>query len=116
MPPKNMRRLSSDNTLNIISKATEGQVGADIYSNYAHITATLNEFVFDFYRVMPSFDNKDSPKALHVQRVIVPANTAKGFISALNEIVKTYEQEIGIDLQDQRDTPPASIAREPKND
>lgn len=48
------------------------QQGLDLYSNLQRVTVTKNELVIDFFAALPARGKLDSPKVVHLQRVIVP--------------------------------------------
>ncbi|MCQ2077904.1 MAG: DUF3467 domain-containing protein [Bacteroidaceae bacterium] len=73
------------------------EVAQGVYSNFAIIANTANEFVADFVSLLPGM-----PKATVQSRVIMTPENAKRLLFALQERVRGYEQQFGtIELQQQ---------------
>lgn len=60
------------------------------YANFAVISHSPNEFVFDFAAAYPS-----QPSALVVSRVVTNPRHAKAFLRALEENLRRYEANFG---------------------
>jgi hypothetical protein len=68
-----------------------------IYSNFAIITHSPAEFIFDFTRIMPGV-----PKAKVYARIITNPQHAKMFLMALKENIEKYEKKYGVIKIDQQ--------------
>jgi hypothetical protein len=77
----------------ITRKAKSVQEGLDLYSNFQRVTATSNEVVIDFYVVAPDNSNLDIPKAVHLQRVIIPTSIAANFGKILQEVIVKMQRD-----------------------
>ena len=66
------------------------EVSKGIYSNFAIISHSKNEFVADFAMLLPGM-----PKAQVGSRVILAPEHAKRLLMALQENVAKYEHEFG---------------------
>jgi hypothetical protein len=66
-------------------------IAEGIYSNFAIIAHSNQEFIIDYVRLMPGI-----PKARIKARIILTPQHAKRFIRALAENVKKYEQQFGV--------------------
>lgn len=83
----------------LLSTAEDVQTGPDIYTNHIQITASIHHFIVDLYMVAPPV-GKARPHARRIQRVFLPTTLAKGFSSALQEVISKFETETGIELID----------------
>jgi len=76
---------------------------AKCYANSARFVIIDNEFFLDFFFVEPDALNQEIvPKAELVQRVIIPANIAKGTAAGLANAILIFEKNSGIQLPDTR--------------
>ena len=66
-------------------------IAEGIYSNFAIIAHSNQEFIIDYVRLMPGI-----PKAKVKARIVLTPQHAKRFIKALAENVKKYEQQFGV--------------------
>lgn len=66
------------------------EVSKGIYSNFAIISHSKNEFVADFAMLLPGM-----PKAQVGSRVILAPEHAKRLLAALNDNITRYEKEFG---------------------
>lgn len=66
-------------------------IAEGIYSNFAIIAHSNQEFIVDFVRLMPGI-----PKAKVKARIVLTPQHAKRLIKALAENVKKYEQQFGV--------------------
>ena len=61
-----------------------------IYSNFALISHSPAEFVFDFTRMLPGI-----PKAKVYARIVMTPQHAKSLLKALEDNIQKYEKEFG---------------------
>lgn len=80
-------------TAELLQKAVQGQLGSDIYSNFAQITTTPNELILDFFSLTPIPGKQDTPKMVHVQRVILPLQITPGLTNALQSTWQGYQEK-----------------------
>lgn len=77
------------------------EVSKGVYSNFAIISHSKNEFIADFAMLLPGM-----PKALVGSRVILAPEHAKRLLAALNDNITRYESEFGkIELPQQPGQP-----------
>jgi hypothetical protein len=110
------RKLTKTSVENLVLDAKSIQAGADIYANYVRVTAAMHEFTLDFYRLAPALGRNRTPEIIHLQRVTVPANLAKGLVSAISEVIDHYENEFGLPLINDRDLTLPSNFDKPENE
>ncbi len=65
-------------------------IAEGIYSNFAIIAHSNQEFIVDFVRLMPGI-----PKAKVKARIVLTPQHAKRLIKALADNIKKYEQQFG---------------------
>ena len=65
-------------------------IAEGIYSNFAIIGHSNQEFIVDFIRMMPGV-----PKAKVKSRIVLSPQHAKRLVAALNDNIKRYEQQFG---------------------
>lgn len=97
----NPRKMTKEDISELKSRAVDTQTGPDIYANHVQITGALHDFVLDFYMLSPGI-GKEKNRIHMKQRVFIPTSLVKGLINALQEVVSTFEGEIGIELLDTR--------------
>ena len=66
------------------------EVAEGIYSNFAIIAHSNQEFIIDYVRLMPGL-----PKAKVKARIVLTPAHAKRFMKALADNIKKYEQQFG---------------------
>ena len=66
-------------------------IAEGIYSNFAIIAHSNQEFIVDFVRLMPGI-----PKAKVKARIVLTPQHAKRLIKALADNIKKYEQQFGV--------------------
>ncbi len=66
------------------------EVAEGIYSNFAIIAHSNQEFIIDYVRLMPGI-----PKAKVKARIVLTPSHAKRFVKALADNIKKYEQQFG---------------------
>ena len=64
------------------------------------MSVSVNDMIIDLFQVLPEIGDYERTKAVHVQRLIVPLNMAKGFAAAIMEAAASLERSIGITLLD----------------
>ncbi len=79
--------IKMDKSLDI--EITE-EIAEGVYSNFAVISHSPTEFVFDFVRILPGTE-----KAAVKSRVITSPEQAKRLLLSLQENIKTYEAMFG---------------------
>lgn len=73
------------------------EVAKGVYSNFAILSHSKNEFVADFAQLLPGMG-----KAVVASRVILAPEHAKRLLGALNDNITRYEKEFGkIELPEQ---------------
>lgn len=73
------------------------EVAKGVYSNFAILSHSKNEFVADFAQLLPGMG-----KAVVASRVILAPEHAKRLLAALNDNITRYEKEFGkIELPEQ---------------
>jgi len=75
---------------------------APIYSNYVQINANPQEFTLDFYEISPKPGGRDA-NMKHISRVFIPSGLAKGFVTAMANLVDKLEQDPKIKLLNSRE-------------
>lgn len=88
--------------LEVLKNAISIQSGPDLYCNHAQVSLSANDMILDFYLISPEVGNYEQLKAIHVQRIIIPLNMAKGLAGAVLEAVGMFEQQTGFTLFDTR--------------
>lgn len=83
----NMENNQQENQLNI---ELPEDIAEGIYSNFAIIGHSNQEFVVDFIRLMPGV-----PKAKVKSRIVLSPQHAKRLVAAMNDNIKKYEQQFG---------------------
>ncbi|MFN8310544.1 MAG: DUF3467 domain-containing protein [Chitinophagales bacterium] len=93
--------MSNQNTNpeNQINIELPEDVAEGIYSNFAIIAHSNQEFIVDFVRLMPGI-----PKAKVKARIVLTPQHAKRLVKALAENLKKYEQQFGR-IEDQETVP-----------
>ena len=66
-------------------------IAEGIYSNFAIIAHSNQEFIIDFVRLMPGV-----PKAKVKSRIVLTPPHAKRLMKALADNIKRYEQQFGV--------------------
>jgi hypothetical protein len=85
----------------ILEKAELAQTGPDIYSNHIQISLSVNDLTIDFFVIYHKPGKaEDTPRAKHVQRVILPQNVAKGLNRALQQTISQFEEGTKIEILD----------------
>ena len=74
-------------------------IAEGIYSNFAIIAHSNQEFIVDFVRLMPGI-----PKAKVKSRIVLTPTHAKRLIKALADNIKRYEQQFGV-IEDSETVP-----------
>lgn len=80
-----------NNQQNQINIELPEDIAEGIYSNFAIIAHSNQEFIIDFVRMMPG-----TPKAKVKSRIVLTPQHAKRLVKALNENVKKFEQQFGV--------------------
>jgi hypothetical protein len=88
MPKKNEMKSDVERALH---SAKYVQVGNDLYSNVQRVTVTNNEVVIDFFSITPDFEVIDRPKAVHLQRILLPIQVAKDLSRIIMETTTRVE-------------------------
>lgn len=81
------QNLNEQNQMNI---ELPEEIAEGVYSNFAIISHSPQEFVVDFIRLMPGV-----PKAKVKSRIVLTPEHAKRLMKALADNVKKYEQQFG---------------------
>jgi hypothetical protein len=81
------QNMSEQNQMNI---ELPEEIAEGVYSNFAIISHSPQEFVVDFIRLMPGV-----PKAKVKSRIVLTPEHAKRLMKALADNVKKYEQQFG---------------------
>ena len=90
-----------ENKENQVSIELNEEVASGIYSNLAVITHSNAEFVCDFIQMLPGM-----PKAQVKSRIIMTPLNAKRLVAALMDNIQKYEQNVGVILDDEMQSPP----------
>ena len=85
-----------DNQINI---ELPEEIAEGIYSNFAIIAHSNQEFIVDFVRLMPGL-----PKAKVKSRIVLSPQHAKRLTKALAENIKKFEQQFGV-IEDSETVP-----------
>ena len=88
--------LEQQNQINI---ELPEDIAEGIYSNFAIIAHSNQEFIIDYVRLMPGI-----PKAKVKARIVLTPQHAKRFIRALADNIKKYEQQFGV-IEDNENIP-----------
>jgi hypothetical protein len=75
------------------------EIAEGIYSNFAIIAHSNQEFIVDFVRLMPGV-----PKAKVKARIVLTPQHAKRLMKALADNIKRFEQQFGV-IEDQEAVP-----------
>jgi hypothetical protein len=90
-------------SLDELLKRAQPSTGSEfVYANHARLIATTNEFIVDVFFAGPDPTNLQEPTVLHVQRVVIPANMAKGFTTGLANSIAGFEEATGVTLPNTR--------------
>jgi transcriptional regulatory protein LevR len=90
-----------ENKENQVSIELNEEIASGIYSNLAVITHSNAEFVCDFIQMLPGM-----PKAQVKSRIIMTPLNAKRLVAALMDNIQKYEQNVGVILDDEMQSPP----------
>lgn len=93
MPEKLNPQEHQFSTEELLRKAVQSQLGSDIYSNFAQVTMTQNEMLLDLFTLSPVPGKQETPKMVHIQRVIFPLHLAPGLISAIQSSWQAYQEK-----------------------
>jgi hypothetical protein len=89
--------------LNSVIKAAKNQEDAPrLYANHATFSITMNEIHIDLYRIEPNEADSRKIKAVMLQRLIIPIGLAKGFATALANLIAGYEKITGLKIPNNR--------------
>ena len=102
-PPKRLETKTLDANV-LLSKAPSVQQGPDLYANQGRVSITQYEVYLDLYQVSP-IQGTSQPKAVHIQRIIIPLNAAKGFVTAFSEVINQFEIDLQVQLPNYSNTP-----------
>ncbi|MFN8276880.1 MAG: DUF3467 domain-containing protein [Chitinophagales bacterium] len=94
-----MSDVNNNQPENQINIELQEEIAEGIYSNFAIIAHSNQEFILDFVRLMPGI-----PKAKVKARIVLTPQHAKRLVKALADNVKKYEQQFG-KLEDQDTIP-----------
>jgi hypothetical protein len=78
------------NQQNQINIELPEDIAEGIYSNFAIIAHSNQEFIVDFIRMMPGL-----PKAKVKSRIVLSPQHAKRLVAALKDNISKYEQQFG---------------------
>lgn len=77
------------------------------YINHAQFTMTTYEFIMELYKLTPITTNvPPKVEAELIQRVFIPHTLAKGFVTAMANVIDSYEREHNVTLQNNRNPSP----------
>lgn len=82
---------NQDNNQNQINIELPEDIAEGIYSNFAIIAHSNQEFIVDFVRMMPGL-----PKAKVKSRIVLSPQHAKRLVKALQENVSKFENQFGV--------------------
>jgi len=94
-----MDNVQDPNQQNQINIELPEEIAEGIYSNFAIIAHSNQEFIIDYVRLMPGI-----PKAKVKARIVLTPQHAKRFIRALSENIKKYEDQFGV-IEDNENVP-----------
>ena len=90
---------NNNNPENQVNIELSEEIAEGIYSNFAIIAHSNQEFIVDFVRLMPGI-----PKAKVKARIVLTPQHAKRLMKALAENIKKFEQQFGT-VEDQEAIP-----------
>lgn len=99
--PQDPKKYIEVNIPDLIRKATD-KSGVPIYANHAQFSIGANEINIDLYQLGNNPIQLGKPQAIFVQRIVIPFSLVKGFVSALANIVKRFERDTGITIENTR--------------
>lgn len=97
------KKQVKESTVALLANAESIQECPDLYSNHVQMTITKTEFTMDFFNLRPDIKNPTEIKPIHLQRIILSLNTAKGLATAIANLVDTFEEDTGIKLYNLRE-------------
>ena len=112
VPQLQSRRVVRGSDLEaLIASAKDERETPATYSNHVQLLINQNEIFIDFYRIEPSSTDSPKPNVILAQRTIVPLGIAKGFATAMANLVDGLEKELGIVLPNNRKNVPTDTIK-----
>ena len=90
--PAGFRAVTQTDITTSIAHANMGEVRPTIYANHVQFTSNKSEFIIDLFFIAPDPLGTPRLKTNYLQRIILSADMAKGFLTAMSQSIVSQEE------------------------